>query len=194
MKSVLISINPKWCELIASGKKTIEVRKTMPKLDTPFKCYIYCTKSKYVFNLYDRFINKENEILGKVIGEFVCKKIDRIVHCGTSNNNITLKIFLENFYVKGLDYEYISRCNMSHVNLERYSCGGDIYGWHISDLKMYDEPKELSEFFKPCKYGEESEHSCWQCGRLGYSVDFNIDCKKEITRPPQSWCYVEERI
>ena len=46
MKSILISIQPKWCELIASGKKTIEVRKTRPKLETPFKCYIYETKGK----------------------------------------------------------------------------------------------------------------------------------------------------
>lgn len=46
MKSVLISIRPKWCELIASGKKTIEVRKTAPKLPTPFKCYIYETKAR----------------------------------------------------------------------------------------------------------------------------------------------------
>lgn len=46
MKSVLISIQPKWCELIASGKKTIEMRKTAPKLETPFKCYIYMTATK----------------------------------------------------------------------------------------------------------------------------------------------------
>lgn len=42
-KAVLISIRPKWVEKIVSGEKTIEVRKTRPKLDTPFKCYIYCT-------------------------------------------------------------------------------------------------------------------------------------------------------
>lgn len=46
MKSVMISIKPKYCELIASGKKTVEVRKTRPKIETPFKCYIYCTKEK----------------------------------------------------------------------------------------------------------------------------------------------------
>lgn len=46
MKEVLISIQPKWCELIANGTKTVEVRKTKPKLNTPFKCYIYCTKEK----------------------------------------------------------------------------------------------------------------------------------------------------
>ena len=32
MKKVLISIHPKWCKLIFSGEKTIEVRKTAPKL------------------------------------------------------------------------------------------------------------------------------------------------------------------
>ena len=44
-KAVMLSIRPKWCEKIASGEKTIEVRKTRPKLDTPFKVYIYCTQS-----------------------------------------------------------------------------------------------------------------------------------------------------
>ena len=46
-KAVMLSIRPKWCEKIASGEKTIEVRKTKPKLETPFKCYIYCTLPKY---------------------------------------------------------------------------------------------------------------------------------------------------
>ena len=45
-RAVLISIQPKWCELIASGRETIVVRKTKPKIPTPFKCYIYCTKPK----------------------------------------------------------------------------------------------------------------------------------------------------
>ena len=43
-KAVMLSIRPKWCEKIASGEKTIEVRKTRPKLETPFKCYIYETQ------------------------------------------------------------------------------------------------------------------------------------------------------
>lgn len=55
MKSVLISIQPKWCELIASGKKTIEVRKTKPKLETPFKVYIYCTKDEPLYHSGDKF-------------------------------------------------------------------------------------------------------------------------------------------
>lgn len=43
MKSVLISIKPQWCKKIASGEKTIEVRKSAPK-EVPFKAYIYCAK------------------------------------------------------------------------------------------------------------------------------------------------------
>ena len=75
MKSVLISIQPKWCELIASGKKTVEVRKTRPNLGTPFKCYIYETKGKV-----ERAGGEENgyhyqEGRSAVIGEFVCDKI-----------------------------------------------------------------------------------------------------------------------
>lgn len=47
-KAVMLSILPKWCAKIASGEKTIEVRKTKPKLETPFKCYIYCTQDKHL--------------------------------------------------------------------------------------------------------------------------------------------------
>ena len=49
MKSILQSIRPQYCELIAAGKKTIEVRKTRPKLDVPFKAYIYCTKGDTLY-------------------------------------------------------------------------------------------------------------------------------------------------
>lgn len=45
MKNILISIRPNWCEKIASGEKTIEVRKSAPK-EVPFKAYIYATKPK----------------------------------------------------------------------------------------------------------------------------------------------------
>ena len=42
-KSVITSVSPQECELIASGKQTMLVRKTRPKIETPFKCYIYMT-------------------------------------------------------------------------------------------------------------------------------------------------------
>ena len=71
MKAVLISIRPQWCELIAAGKKTVEVRKTKPKLETPFKVYIYCTKDKHGW--FD--FGKKQRLDGTVIGEFVCTAI-----------------------------------------------------------------------------------------------------------------------
>ena len=74
MKSILISIKPKYCELIASGKKTIEVRKSRPKLDTPFKVYIYCTKAPKGWV----HIGKNLQLDTKVIGEFMCKKIEEL--------------------------------------------------------------------------------------------------------------------
>ena len=89
MKSVMLSIRPKWCEKIASGEKTIEVRKTKPKLETPFKCYIYCTSGRPDLNIpisperlmQDYLETGSMQSLhcplgnGKVIGEFTCDRI-----------------------------------------------------------------------------------------------------------------------
>lgn len=185
MKAVLISIQPKWCELIASGKKTVEVRKTRPKIDTPFKVYIYCTANKQGVNDLleihgtDGKIRKAN---GKVIGEFVCDKVDRIAHCGTCNSDIRLKLVDKNLYCKELDYEYLNKCKLSYFDIDEYSNGGDVYGWHISSLVIYDTPKELSEFkhwkkFDWWDYGHHTNKPQWEW--------------RSIERPPQSWCYVE---
>ena len=79
-KAVLISIRPKWCEKIANGKKTIEVRKTKPKLETPFKCYIYCTLPKYPHEDFIATDYPRPQFYGggKVIGEFTCDRIYKI--------------------------------------------------------------------------------------------------------------------
>lgn len=90
MKSVMLSIRPKWCEKIASGEKTIEVRKTKPKLETPFKCYIYCTSGRPDLNIpisperlmQDYLDTGSMQSLncplgnGKVIGEFTCDRAE----------------------------------------------------------------------------------------------------------------------
>lgn len=70
-KAVMISIRPKWCEKIVNGEKTIEVRKTRPKLETPFKCYIYETQGR----TDTPWVDKDGHMIfagrGQVIGEFV---------------------------------------------------------------------------------------------------------------------------
>ena len=76
---------------------------------------------------------------------------------------------------------------MDVLDYLEYSDGKTVYGWHISDLIIYDEPKEWSEFYKPCKWN----YDCCTCEYWGEFVE---DCclDDSIKRPPQSWCYVEE--
>ena len=178
-KSVLLSIKPKYCELIASGKKTIEVRKTKPKLDTPFKCYIYCTYGKA----------SENYMLGKrgeVIGEFICDRIE-MVNAKCSDYGIDL------FY-----HDCLTNGCLTEREIEKYfnvpedrdlrAMKGNGYVWNISDLKIYDKPRELSEFSRPCSYSG----LCFSCKRTSFKKDGNLLCNTKITRPPQSWMHVED--
>ena len=168
--SVMISIKPKWCEMIASGRKTIEVRKSRPKLEVPFKCYIYCTKAGQrliaiirdgdenygeIYHGKPVFIKTEKgsvcDMYGKrqkVIGEFVCDYILEI----TPDTYGHREYFIS-------DDDLNASC-LTTNDLWEYGSGETLYGWHISDLVIYDNPKEISEF--------------------------------AMTRPPQSWCYVEE--
>ncbi len=184
MKSVLLSIKPKYCKLIANGKKTIEIRKNRPKLETPFKCYIYCTKVKERFQ-YDHIIEyldelyrlpngeikygwsgelmcyegygKDNFLNGKIIGEFICNKIVEICY------GIEEGVYFDGEWQDGFpsNGKGNNPTCLSFIELEQYLKDEEGYGWHISNLKIYDKPKELSEL--------------------------------HIQRPPQSWCYVNER-
>ena len=185
MKSVLISIQPKWCELIASGKKTVEVRKTKPKLDVPFKVYIYQTKKpiSVSFSGTGQHISEYektcyyNERSGKVIGEFVCDSI------------ITDKTF-------GHDALFKTSACMSDADISAYCLNKEMYCWHISDLVIYDKPKELSEFFiycgdnPKCDGCEAFYYSNTESGKEEYCCSV-IDGCRPLKRPPQSWCYVD---
>lgn len=133
MRAVMISIKPEWCELIAKKQKTIEVRKTKPKLKTPFKCYIYETKGLYRGSGGCLF-----QGLGKVIGEFVCDDI--------SKNYVRYDSRKDEYgYWTLLD----DSCLTKNQLMEYGKCH-TLYGWHISDLVIYDKQKELYEFNKLC--------------------------------------------
>lgn len=174
MKSVLLSIQPKWCDLIASGRKTVEIRKTKPNTIMPFKCYIYCTIAGTTARERDR--NIFTDLRGKVIGEFVCKNIDwhglsNLIVKEDAERALEGTCLTENEVLDYLGYQ-------DGTNI--YDCKNfDFYGWHISDLVIYDKPKELGEFEKPREYIHINYRK-----RNSYF--------KGITRPPQSWCYVEE--
>ena len=167
-KAVLISIRPKWCEKIASGEKTIEVRKTRPKLDTPFKCYIYCTQSGVALGAWGKH--------GKVIGEFTSDRIDRLAPAN------------EPYGIYDIDDDYILQTCLENGALWDYGHGTQLYGWHISDLKIYDTPKELAEFhtWKKCKSCSKSGYESTAC-----IYDENCIVPVAITKAPQSWFYVE---
>lgn len=191
MKEVLISIQPKWCEKIANGKKTVEVRKTRPKLELPFKCYIYCTNTQPYIAWAEVFRgNFESEIAtihgysrkdaekiwdifnGKVMGEFVCDKI--------------FDICIEVSKPDDLQGYPFPCTGLTDKEIMQYLGNGKTgYGWHIFNLKLYDSPKDLWAFhnssvcwLKGCDIPYLYEPPCGVCG------------KSRLTRPPQSWCYV----
>ena len=184
MKSVLISINPKCCELIASGKKTIEVRKTAPK-EVPFKAYIYETYDKKYVDIGICLGNGKCFEHGckKVIGEFICDEVERFNVGSLRSDDIEKLACLS--YNEMINYFY----KPEQLDGKTVKQG---FALHISDLKIYDKPKELSEFYRPCSYSG----ICYSCNRFrpnGTPNDEPNDfCDGEITRPPQSWQYVEE--
>lgn len=154
MKSVMLSIQPKWVEKIANGEKTIEARKSVPK-EVPFKAYIYETKGATEMPWVDEdghFIYKGR---GQVIGEFICDRIEPLTE---------YDLLYEGHYVE-------KETRVPIEELLSYKGKNDfLYGWHISDLKIYDKPKELGNFFTP----------------MGKRPSYMIE------RPPQSYMYVEE--
>ena len=173
--------------MITSGKKTAEVRKSRPKLETPFKCYIYCTNKPPYLAWGDVFRgNWETEFThisgysrekaekiwdvfnGKVIGEFICDRVlDVFISCSDPNM---------------MGYPFPGTGLTDREIMDYLGNGRTGYGWHISDLVIYDEPKELSEFYT---YDRAYENSmAW-----AFTEE---EKRKPITRPPQSWCYVEE--
>ena len=174
-KAVLISIRPEWVEKIINGEKTLEVRKTRPKLETPFKAYIYCTAGNLSYEVNNGMMC--NISGGKlVVGEFVCDKIDCV--------NIPYPAFMGK-----LDKHWTEDSCCTYYQLHRYFYHDRAYFWHISDLEIYDTPKELTEFhtWKKCKSCSKSGYESTAC-----IYDENCIVPAVITKAPQSWCYVEE--
>lgn len=204
MRAIMKSVSPRICEKVANGDCTILVSKTVPKFDLPFKGYICCTNAKpYLYreanppfklfldsDLYEGNGYDDRLFSGKVIGEFVCDKI------------------IEWQYDKGHQYyvDYPDDCTsyfpylkchseatgLKCSEIEKLGKGKTLYGLHLSDLKIYDKPKELSEFERPCTY----KGICYSCKRfrpngIPSPAPYGF-CETKITCAPQGWCYVEE--
>ena len=189
-KAVLISIRPKWVGKIANGEKTIEVRKTKPKPETPFKCYIYCTLPKYPHEDFIATDYPRPQFYGggKVVGEFTCERVVPITYDGGRLWCTTNAAFSP------------ATCLTQAEIIAYIGDKGRCYGWHISDLRIYDTPKELSEFTPACRYKNDdgscpSRRVACSYQKYDYNPDGSInlvECGRTLERPPQSWCYVDD--
>ena len=210
-KAVMLSIRPEWVEKIANGEKTIEVRKTKPKLETPFKCYIYCTNIRPFlvwgdvfrgdwfteFTRISGYSRAEADKIwdvfnGHIAGEFTC---DRIYKIDKDSTDFLFKFGRLSVYKQAAEEKCGLCMAMTDDELHGYlgHCQG--YGWHISDLKIYDAPKKLGEFWRDCLEYSELSTNCWSCENVcgdGDETDCNTDGQLYLHRAPQSWCYVEE--
>lgn len=161
-KAVLISIRPEWVEKIVGGEKTIEVRKTRPKLETPFKCYIYETQGKSDTPWIDEDGHMIFRGRGKVVAEFTCTGIDKIEPAN------------EPYGTYDIDDDYVLKTCLRNGAMWDYGKGQTLYGWNISDVRIfYPLPMELDDFTGVRASGTWLE-------------------RYKIQRTPQSWCYVEE--
>ena len=200
MKSILLSVQPKWLKKILSGEKTIEVRKSAPK-ELPFKVYVYCTKGKKGVLFKSRATNEirlgferdnSKEVIdilnksgrqtlnGKVVAEFVCMNVETFNVGSLRCDDIEKLACLT--YKEMVNYFY-----------KPIELNGNTQKWgkalHITDLKIYDEPKELGEF-KTVKFVRRYQRKNeTKFEKLQHSKRVEV---KYITRPPQSWQYCEE--
>ena len=185
--NILISIHPKWCELIFSGKKKIEIRKIIPKNAIfPITFYVYQTVDKYwEYSIVPSLASKQ----GKIVGTFICNDIDRWESEFWLEDNDTyeaITMIEEDEFEPGEylqtrvftneweDWEiepefeetimYKESC-VSWNELRRYMGSGwkEFYTIHIDDVHCFTTPMNLSEFTS--KDG------------------------KAFTKEPQSWCY-----
>ena len=198
MKAIMISIQPQWVSKILNKEKLVEIRKTMPKCELPCKVYIYCTMPNKQENRKPH--SWEVVWLKRVVAEFTLNKVDTIEICDPcvlrNGEQQDWYWFKSNAC---LDSEQI----MSYIGYGDDHDGWDNeyakgYAWHIDDLKIYDKPKELSEF---SHYIPNNKCPKKECG---------IDCEdcmsydgehetcltlyylhRQIKRPPQSWMFVE---
>ena len=174
MDSLLLSTHPKWCEMIGNLKKQWDIRKTCPNVKLPFKVYLYMTAG---FASYPVTINGNPYICHNnggqtVIGEFVCDRIEKFY--------IPYPAFFDRITNDLL--KIIDEACLTPLQIHHYIKTNAGYAWHISEVKMYEQQKELDEFFYACKHPEGTD--CSKC------IDRRENTCRSIKRPPQSWCYV----
>lgn len=182
MKSIILSVQPKWLEKILNGEKTIEIRKTNPKCELPIDVYLYCSRDKkysYAVCEYQR---------GKVVGKFTLNKVDETTPVDLSTKGFDIR------KKACLDVEILIKYAGGFSKTDT-----QLYAWYIDNLVIFDKPKELSEFCvnRDIKRCSNCIYNCYDnhdngSGEYYCSFD-NIENSNycPITKAPQSYCYCE---
>ena len=172
MKAVMLSIRPEWCDLIIKHKKTVVLQKKRPNLQTPFKVYIWCTRASEIFARVRG--NGWQQLDERVIGDFICDDISLLLHVGEMGSNKTSELCaVTPSYMPRSPDDLLKAACLCRSAAENYLKGRNGYCWHISDLKVYDEPIKLKDF---------------RAKRPS-----NGDGLKDVCNPPLNWIYLEER-
>lgn len=198
MNSVILSFSPAKCYLIAKGEKLIEMRKLIPNIKPPFKCYIYCTKEKPLLGncsysnrieiIKDKddfdYYNKDTlfKCNGKVIGEFICTQIEEYKYDYCPHPEIGLPYNCGDDWYE-IEEEHLKAACLTYDEFYAYGNQGDVYGLYISNLNIYSKPKELFDYKHKCR----KHYRCSQCIFSGKSHK----CNNNVTAPPRGWYYIE---
>lgn len=202
MKSILISIKPEWVRKILRGEKAVEIRKTEPKCELPVTVYIYCTKGKpnlwlpYEHDCFELdeasqpylsdkpIFDIDTKMNGKVVARFTLRKVERFIQGLNEDEYERLPNFaLQDYDYHGLDCLMEKAC-LNDDEINEYAPDLSFYAWHISDLEIFDEPKELSDFKSYKKNVVNTKIN---------GMVFETELDNSLTKAPQAWCYVEER-
>ena len=190
MNEILLSIKPEHLVKILNGKKTLEIRKTMPKCELPCRVWLYCSKGKkneylietikgyQIINVKDGYVPAP--LNGKVIGSFILNKI----RCF----EIKYPLYgLSGIFEIKRNAHYLGELQWDNIKLLKESCltskqlekylqfknkniiDKKFYGWCIDNLKILNKPFDF-----------------WNDGYLG-----NPKTGLRILKAPQSWCYCE---
>ena len=177
MKAVMLSLRPQWCEKIFNGSKTIEVRKSRPSLDMPFRVYVYQTKHKGGKKIVSEVLNSVYGG-GKVIGSFVCDRIREIIPLG-----------LRGFK---LGAEWLKEMCLSKEQLDEYGGLKTLYSWHITEPKLFDKPRDITEFALYGRCAEDcDEYDICARDSEGGRMSCKFFKRTFLKRAPQSYCFVE---
>lgn len=204
MKKVIMPLSPQECERVFNGEQTILVRKRVPKCDTPYEVLVYETKGATDTPWVDEdghFIYKGR---GQVIGSFICDRIDEI--------EPDLEYYSDGY---DIDDDRLAETCLTREQLREYGKGVTLYGWHITEPKLFDTPKELSDYWLyndelHKRWEEDNNFCCYDCtdengeattdcGDAWHNImncyrcwnEWNGWCRK-LTHPLRSFAYVED--